>query len=388
MTGYPQVNFNPYSMYQNWGYGYQYPSFRGVQNVPQPVSVPQPNVNLQTPPDTVSFRATEHIQPKPKKEGLSTGAKWGIGLGLTALAAGGIYLLSKGRVGAKQTRQLAEHIDFKPAKTVEEAKKFAQEKMGVNYNDIDDVEVINFVNEWLAGVHNSSKLKDSSAYPKFISTDYNMFGDNTLFGMIDSVFKNNGQEGYMLTINMKNLKSIPDELMKLKKNPRGFWQLDDVGKLYLKGDKFNTTEINDLVAKVNNYDSSKTTLGESLELYHQINGLATSPLGNDGKIVLKKLSKFNSLNHELGHMKHYVNGIHSIDMDKIDTYQKLGKPVPELVTEFHKPEIQQIIGKVSKYAKESPAEFVAETYAQLKDGVVFSDDVMALYKKYGGPEIA
>ena len=70
MTGYPQISFNPYSMYQNWGYGYQYPAFRGVQNQPQPVSVPQPNVNLQTPPDTVSFKATEHIQTKPKPEPL------------------------------------------------------------------------------------------------------------------------------------------------------------------------------------------------------------------------------------------------------------------------------------------------------------------------------
>ena len=98
MTGYPQVNFNPYSMYQNWGYGYQYPVFRGVQNVPQPVSVPQPNVNLQTPPDTVSFKTAEHIQPKPKKEGLSTRAKWAIGIGATtALAVGADFLFCKGK---------------------------------------------------------------------------------------------------------------------------------------------------------------------------------------------------------------------------------------------------------------------------------------------------
>ena len=98
MTGYPQVNFNPYNMYQNWGYGYQYPAFRGMQNVPQPVSVPQPNVNLQTPPDTVSFKASEHIQAKPKKEGLSTGAKWAIGIGATtALAIGADFLFCKGK---------------------------------------------------------------------------------------------------------------------------------------------------------------------------------------------------------------------------------------------------------------------------------------------------
>jgi hypothetical protein len=97
MTGYPPININPYNMYQNWGYGYQYPAFRGVQNQPQPVSAPQLNVNLQTSPDTVNFKATEHIQAKPKKEGLSTGAKWAIGLGLTALASYGIYALTKGR---------------------------------------------------------------------------------------------------------------------------------------------------------------------------------------------------------------------------------------------------------------------------------------------------
>ena len=114
MTGYPQIGFNPYNMYQNWGYGQQYPAFRGVQNQPQPVSVPQPNVNLQTPPDTVSFKATEHIQTKPKKEGLSTGAKWGIGLGLTALAGIGIYIATKGRgkinLNANQEAKIKELI--------------------------------------------------------------------------------------------------------------------------------------------------------------------------------------------------------------------------------------------------------------------------------------
>jgi len=98
MTSYSQTGFNPYNMYQNWGYGYQYPAFRGVQNSPQAVSVPQPNVNLQTPPDTVSSRATEYIQTKHKKEGLSTGAKWVIGIGVaTALTIGADFLFCKGK---------------------------------------------------------------------------------------------------------------------------------------------------------------------------------------------------------------------------------------------------------------------------------------------------
>ena len=85
-----------------------------MQNAPQPVNIPQPNVNLQTPPNTVSFKATEHIQTKPKKEGLSTGAKWGIGLGLTALAGIGIYIAAKGKgkikLNANQEAKIKELI--------------------------------------------------------------------------------------------------------------------------------------------------------------------------------------------------------------------------------------------------------------------------------------
>ena len=92
MSAYSPINFNLYSMYKNCGYGYQYPVFRGVQNTQQPVSVPQHNVGLQIPPDAVSFRATEYIPTKPQKEGLSSGAKWGLG----ALAlAGAIFACIK-----------------------------------------------------------------------------------------------------------------------------------------------------------------------------------------------------------------------------------------------------------------------------------------------------
>ena len=35
----------------------------------------------------------------------------------------------------------------------------------------------------------------------------------------------------------------------------------------------------------------------------------------------------------------------------------------------------------------SPAEFVAEIYAKSLSGVKFDEDVLNLYKKYGGPAI-
>jgi hypothetical protein len=48
--------------------------------------------------------------------------------------------------------------------------------------------------------------------------------------------------------------------------------------------------------------------------------------------------------------------------------------------------IQQTAGKVSDYAQVGIGEFVAETYADMISGKKIPDDVMALYRKYKGPE--
>ena len=101
----PQVNgygnfINPYLAYlnpqmNNWNnYGYYNPAFMGVQNDPQPVSVPQPVVTPQVQSNAVNFKASEQIQ-KPQKEGLSKGAKWALGIAGTAAAIYGSVVLHR-----------------------------------------------------------------------------------------------------------------------------------------------------------------------------------------------------------------------------------------------------------------------------------------------------
>ncbi len=128
MYDYSQMNYYPYNMYQNGGYGYQYPVFGTclnnnlTLNTPQfdvnmcqdygyqypmhidtrqsnqSVITPQQNLNVQNLPNTVNFKASEQIQAKSQKEGLSTGAKWAIGIGATtALAIGADFLFCKGK---------------------------------------------------------------------------------------------------------------------------------------------------------------------------------------------------------------------------------------------------------------------------------------------------
>ena len=82
MTDFSVTQYNPYNMYQNFGYN---PAFRGA-------TVPQNNYNsvpqMTQQPDTVSFSASNKLQ-QPKKEGMSTGTKIAIGASvLTALTVG------------------------------------------------------------------------------------------------------------------------------------------------------------------------------------------------------------------------------------------------------------------------------------------------------------
>ena len=103
MSYYWTTTFNPYSQYSiypmyNWGYNQ--PMFMGLSNntaiplVQQQTQQPQINT---TNIDSVSFRANKQFQQQ-KKDGLSTGAKWAIGIGATtALAVGADFLFCKGK---------------------------------------------------------------------------------------------------------------------------------------------------------------------------------------------------------------------------------------------------------------------------------------------------
>jgi hypothetical protein len=48
---------------------------------------------------------------------------------------------------------------------------------------------------------------------------------------------------------------------------------------------------------------------------------------------------------------------------------------------------KEIARRVSRYGASDPSEFVAETYAGIRAGNEYDDDVMALYRKWGGPSL-
>lgn len=93
--------------------------------------------------------------------------------------------------------------------------------------------------------------------------------------------------------------------------------------------------------------------------------------------------KFNYLFHELGHAIHAKN---SPALDKLRSLEELkAKNITDisLINEFlQDKEIQKIAGKISGYAQKSPAEFVAETFAILENGINLPNDVRNLYNAY------
>ena len=183
------------------------------------------NINNIQPKAQVAFRAqtapvkdypSDTVEIQGKKKGLSKGAKWGIGLGLTALVGLGACLISRGRVGTKSAKQIAEHIDFKEAKTLEEAKKFAQENFGAKM-ELDNLEIANFINEGITECVN--KTKGKTVLPEVIrySPD-NRIVDMSWLGSKKHLYA--GKKVWTFRVNdaKKQNLSLKDYIKSIKKN--------------------------------------------------------------------------------------------------------------------------------------------------------------------------
>jgi hypothetical protein len=74
------------------------------------------------------------------------------------------------------------------------------------------------------------------------------------------------------------------------------------------------------------------------------------------------------VNHEMGHVFH-------------------SRTLPKLIGRKFRAEDAKIAGRVSRYAQQQPAEFVAETFAGMAAGKTYDKDVMELYWKLRGPTL-
>lgn len=318
-----------------------------------------------------------------KKTGMSNGKKIGIGLGIFGATALAIGLIVKGR--GSQAKEVIKHIDFKEAKTLEEAKKYAKKELGVLYHDINDLEMVNFINEWLTNIHNKCKVIDKTSYPRIIADLKDTKQITSPFCMTGSTKVNKNFEGHILGVNLATFEHF-DKFLNEAIGTGTALAKDRNGKYIIVDNAYKTDFIKNVIERVNNYNNN-LSLKEKMKLMNDLKGIQDGEMVN-GKWKEKQTSIYQILNHELGHLRHQYFAKDYEAMKKAEEFIAQKKPVSSITREFlNDKSIQETAGKVSPYAQESPLEFVAETFADLLEGKTLPDDVMALYKKYNGPSV-
>lgn len=377
---------------------------------------------------------------KPKKEEVSTGTKWG--LGVLALAGIGAiaYFVTRGKVGTKQVQQLAEHIEFKEAQNMEEAIKFAKEHFGIIKFDVgSDLEMANWINNGLAKVSNKYKGKapiptivetypeelyqkaikegksiamaDINAHTGRMRVNTHYFNDakKTIQGCMDAMGIKIGKPDAKGNVNYQfgmlpfmNMKKQTDLMPLLEKVANGkptkmeivtcemaigdmlhyqnllYEQPELIYSHVLKSRKLQS--IFDTKKELNVLSLDKfnaLTKEKQIDYLYNLNDEVIK--GRTGDDLLSVFSEIrvadrrpdvhHVIAHEMGHALH----LQSIGTS---AYKK-----EHLLTDTEK----NIATTISDYATTNSHEFVAEVFADLLNGKTFSDDVMALYKKYGGP---
>lgn len=389
------IQYSPYNMY-----GYNYPAFRCTTS---PLNNYNSVPKLTSQPDTVSFSSSNQLQ-QPQKEGLSTGAKLGLGagvvLGLGALA----YVLTRGKAGSKQVQQLAEHIEFQEAKTMEEAIKFAKDKFNVVYTNNAQqnmpLELANMINKGLTQFNNTVKGKYKPAnYIEYLSKNFTVDNEIDAIARVTNVSVN-GDKLYGISFNPLYIENIDSNI----KNTINEWITN--GALIKNGKNYQFEQANktisissELEKSITDYLSGKPftleekmnldTLMEDLyeaniSLQRKYNGDLTQAIGKTFNVY--KTSPFHTLYHEIGHIYHDLNNPKTFLLMGKSRELKVNNLSTSVLDEFNSKYIETA-RKVSDYATESPAEFVAEVFAKMINGQNFDNDVMALYKKYGGPSL-
>ena len=351
------------------------PAFReGAESNPLPAQATQP---LSYPPDTVEISAANKI--KKPKEKMSTGAKVGVtALGVLGSLAIGAVCFAKHQSGKltklynekMQLVNLAEKIDFKEAKTVEEGIKFAKDVLKIGEVDSNfTLDAINYANRGLVDVSNANKghlfmpkkmlykdLKENTLAHVIKNIESENFGefainkkffdDNKINKKINNmlfyedntqIFKfNNNDEIQTFVHNGIPIipsKDVEELIKKYYKNPSELnindkrllcWSLNNgFDKLYAKFERYPLDTIKkhqqyfekELNINIDIADLAKKTTKEQEEI-----------LGNWTKEIFKKkkssvfliemdlYSPIKTVYHEMGHLQDFAKNLKELDL--------------------------------------------------------------------------
>lgn len=338
-------------------------------------------------------------------------------------------ILCKGKT--LKPANFAEHIDFKPAKTMEEAVEFAKKHLGVEkFNLENDVEMANWVNEGLVNI--SNRFKGKAHMPKNIIFDEKYFakspeaaaychGSETIaFNkkyFSNDLIKDVGEKLELLCPvadegagTFKNIiihgedwhikEQLFEHYDKLLQNPQNYSRFDaaHTGMLiddYIAAVKFAQKHPTHMLKKCANNSKAMAICEQngidlSIEKFNKLSKEQQDEFMKKfyGVIYKHKIflaghashrgnSKFDILYHEMGHLLHNEN---TSIKDRVFGILS-SKAEKAFLADIDK---LDTAGKISWYAQTNPKEFVAETFNALCAGKKLPDDVMKLYQYYKG----
>lgn len=340
------------------------------------VSNQQTQPKLSNPVDTVEI--SENNKSQKPKEKMSTAAKIGIaalGLigGFTAIGICGLKhqtnKLTKLYNEKMQLVNLAEHIDFKEAKTVEEGIKFAKDVLKIGEVDSNfTLEAINYANRGLVDVSNANKghwfapkkmlysdLKDNTLAHVIKDVESNRFGEfainkkffdnqkicesidkNLFYDDKTKIFKFHSDDT-ITTCFHKGIPIVPSKdvqklIQKYYKNPSEMnieekrllsWSLKNgFDELYAKFERYPLDTIKqyqkkfekELNININIADLTQKTTKEQEEILTKW----TEDLSKNNKIAfdvkLNLYSPNKTIYHEMGHLQDFAKNLKELDL--------------------------------------------------------------------------
>lgn len=376
----------------------------GINNVStQPQNVGVNNLNVENnqkryfvnPNAVDKTPQSDTVQLSTKNDKLK---KIGIGTAIAVGVAGigtAVYFLTRGKVGSKSVRELAEHIEFKPAKTIEEAKVFAKDKLGVSIIDDMSLDVMNYVNEGLHILKNKhpNDFKIKWIESKGIGGGY----DTDALAQLIAIKNKNI---YGINLSSDYIKNIDKTLTEFINGEVDRQALVKINEKLQYNDFFKKASISNEVSELANkfrQNPSSLSFKEKVKLHMGLEDIAEEMdklfIEHNGDISKVKdvvniiSSPFHPIIHEQGHILHRINVNNRFDLLDVIEILNQKKLDTTIYNEF-KSKYSSIASRVSEYATESPAEFVAEVYAKTLEGAKFDNDVLSLYAKYGGHSIS
>lgn len=379
--------------------------------------------------DPVTTQNTSDTQKLKQKEGLTTWQKWAIGVGTVGALGVAAYFICKGR--PDKAKQVFKNIEFQPAKTLDEAINFGKKKFGikeyVSFTN-EDTEIVNYINEALANAHNATKgkikmpdaigidsIRTSIAWympteeAKKLGCEHVLCVTRNFFSNLDEKiklsFKYINENALHRDITTDGTKKWIKELVeKWQRGEATFKEKIQLATLHRQFDNLDTKNLlkpdfllQKFISKKGSIDvvlgsGEKISLKsiediKKLDIKTQAEVLEKCLKSGEFKMKYDKNNPFFPIFHEMGHIQHRAAvGAKMDNMHIVEDYTNIGKKVPEIVEDFIKDK-RLIACQVSDYACASPAEFVADVYAKLLEGKTFPEEVMNLYKQYGGPMI-